>query len=435
MKNNIIKRLIITCLALAVVLSGTTVNANIVLSKRETTKYINTIAQRQMRVVKNPSHSSAGGEWTVMGLARAGKITTHYKNIYKKNLKKTLDSTDGELSKRNYTDYSRTVIALTSIGENPYNYYGYDVISPLAEFDHVVSQGINGVAYALIALNSGEYDVSPRKNYDGKVANREKYKDVMVSSALPKGGWAIIGKKADVDMTAIAIQSLAPYYHKDEKAKEAINDGLKIISEKQKSNGGFESMGNENCESSSQVLTALSSLGISVKDKRFVKNNKTVLDGLMKYYDKGAFKHLVNSTANQMTTDQAFYALVAYRNKLASDVELFNMKKVAVKKKDRKPAPSKKQKSKAKKKTITKSDDQINIETQTTKSNKKRNKEEITTSAKDSKVKSAEKKQEKEKKRKVESNKTFILFVSFVGALLCTVIYFIYKRRSKNVQK
>ena len=87
MKNDIIKRLFIICLALAVVLPGTTVNAKIVLSKSEITKYINTIAHRQMIKVKNPSHSSAGGEWTVMGLARAGKITKEYKNIYKRNLK------------------------------------------------------------------------------------------------------------------------------------------------------------------------------------------------------------------------------------------------------------------------------------------------------------------------------------------------------------
>ena len=435
MKNSIIKRLIIICLALAVVLSGTTVNANIVLTKKEATKYINTIAKRQMRVVKNPSHSSAGGEWTVMGLARAGKITTNYKNIYKRNLKKALDSSNGELSKRNYTDYSRTVIALTSIGENPYNYYGYDVISPLAEFDNVVRQGLNGVAYALIALNSGGYDVSPRSGYDGRVASREKYKDVMVSSALPKGGWALLGKKADVDMTAIAIQSLAPYYHKDEKAKDAINEGLKILSEKQKSNGGFESMGNENCESSSQVLTTLSTLGISVKDKRFVKNKKTVLDSLMKYYDNGAFKHLVNSTVNQMTTDQAFYSLVAYRNQLASDEPLFNMKKVAVNKKYRKTAADKKQKTKVKKKTITKSDDKIKREEPTTKQNKKKNKNEITKERTEKKQKNPEKKKDKKKEAKIKSNKSFVIFISFIGAILCTVIYFIYKKRSKDVQK
>ena len=378
MKNDIIKRLFIICLTLTVVLLGTTVNANIVLSKSETSKYINAVAQRQLKEVKNPSHSSAGGEWTVMGLARARKITNNYKNIYKKNLKKTLDNTKGELSKNAFTEYSRTVIALTSIGENPYNFYGYDVISPLVEVDNVIKQGMNGLAYALIALECGDYDnVTPREGYDGKVGSIEKYKNSLVSSALPKGGWALFGSKADVDMTAIAIQALAPFY-KESKVKNAIDDGLKVISNKQKDTGGFETMGNENCESSAQVLTALSSLKISVKDKRFVKKNHTVLDSLMSYYYNGGFKHLKGGLINQMATDQALYALVAYRSTLENDPPLFNMKKVAVKKKVRKPAP-KKNKTKVKKSTVVK-DDQINTETQTkkNKTKKKENKNETT---------------------------------------------------------
>ena len=378
MKNDIIKRLFIICLTLTVVLPGTTVNANIVLSKSETSKYINAVAQRQLKEVKNPSHSSAGGEWTVMGLARAGKITNNYKNIYKKNLKKTLDNQKGELSRNAFTEYSRTVIALTSIGENPYNFYGYDVISPLAEADNVMKQGMNGLAYALIALECGDYDnVNPRDGYDGRVGSIEKYKNSLVGSSLPNGGWALFGKKADVDMTAIAIQALAPFY-KESKVKSVVDDGLKVISSKQKDTGGFETMGNENCESSCQVLTALSSLKISVKDKRFVKKKHTVLDSLMSYYNNGGFSHLKKGLVNQMATDQALYALVAYKNTLANDPPLFNMKKVAVKKKVRKPAP-KKNKTKVKKSTVVK-DDQINTETQTKKkkTKKKENKNETT---------------------------------------------------------
>ena len=420
MKNDIIKRLFIICLALAVVLSGTTVNANIVLSKGEISKYINAVAQRQLKEVKNPSHSSAGGEWTVMGLARAGKITNNYKNIYKKNLKKTLDNTKGELTRNTFTEYSRTVIALTSIGENPYNFYGYDVISPLAEADNVIKQGMNGLAYALIALECGDYDnVTPREGYDGKVGSIEKYKNSLVGSALPNGGWALFGKKADVDMTAIAIQALSPFY-KESKVKNAIDEGLKVISSKQKNTGGFETMGNENCESSAQVLTALSSLKISVKDKRFIKKNHTVLDSLMSYYHNGGFRHLKGGLINQMTTDQALYALVAYRNTLANDPPLFNMKKVAVKKKARKPA-AKKNKTKVKKSTAIKNGEQINTETQTKKNNNKKveNKNEPTTSLIEEETTVQNEKQKKDKASPIWF--WIGLAVVFVGGIAYTV--------------
>ena len=420
MKNDIIKRLFIICLALAVVLSGTTVNANIVLSKGEISKYINAVAQRQLKEVKNPSHSSAGGEWTVMGLARAGKITNNYKNIYKKNLKKTLDNTKGELTRNTFTEYSRTVIALTSIGENPYNFYGYDVISPLAEADNVIKQGMNGLAYALIALECGDYDnVTPREGYDGKVGSIEKYKNSLVGSALPNGGWALFGKKADVDMTAIAIQALSPFY-KESKVKNAIDEGLKVISSKQKNTGGFETMGNENCESSAQVLTALSSLKISVKDKRFIKKNHTVLDSLMSYYHNGGFRHLKGGLINQMTTDQALYALVAYRNTLANDPPLFNMKKVAVKKKARKPA-AKKNKTKVKKSTAIKNGEQINTETHTKKNKNKKlkNKNEPTTSLIEEETTVQNEKQKKDKASPIWF--WIGLAVVFVGGIAYTV--------------
>ena len=373
-----------------------------------------------MSVVKNPSHASAGGEWTVMGLARAGKITSDYKNIYKRNLKNTLDSCKGELATRNYTEYSRTVIALTSIGANPYNFYGYDVISPLAESDRVVKQGLNGLAYALIALNSGEYDVNPRSEYEGTIGNREKYKDLLIESEIPGGGWSMFGKKADVDMTAISIQALAPYFRRNHKVKLAINRGINWLSKKQKKSGAFESMGNENCESTSQVLTAISALGLSVKDKRFIKNNNTILDGLMKYYDNGGFKHTDNTLVNQMSTDQAFYALVAYRNSLANDPPLFNMKKVAVKKKARKPAP-KKNKTKVKKSTVVKNDDQINTATQTKKNKNKKveNKNEPMTS-----VVEEETTVQKEKAKEDKASPVWFwvgLAVVFVGGVGFTV--------------
>lgn len=432
MKNKVIKSLIIITIALSVVLSGTTVNANIVLSKKEATSYINTIADRQIKEVPNPTHASAGGEWTVMGLARAGKITNDYKNTYKKNLKKVLEDSKGVLSTRTYTDYSRTVIALTSIGENPYNFYGYDVISLLAEYDNVVKQGLNGVVYALIALECGDYSVSPKSGYDGRKGSKEKYKESLMAAELSDGGWALLGRKADVDMTAIAIQALSPYYNKDSKVKKAVDNGLEILSSKQKTDGDFESMGSENCESCSQVLTAISSLGISVKDKRFVKNNHTVLDGLMKYYSDGAFKHTEKGKVNQMATDQAFYSMVAYRNSLADEPALFNMKKVAVKKNKRKPA-SKKNKKTKKKSTIANSNDKINAnnpseETSTAKGkNKKKEKTTNTNSATTVNIVKGNSANEK----KEDTSGATLWWIGLVLAAVAsiTVTFFVFKKR------
>lgn len=431
MKNNIIKRLVIICLALAVVLSGTTVNANIVLSKKEATRYINKIADRQMKEVPNPTHASAGGEWTVMGLARSGKITNDYKNKYKSNLKEILDDSNGVLSEKKYTDYSRTVIALTSIGENPYNFHGYDLISPLAEFDHVAKQGINGLTYALIALECGDYSVSPKSGYDGKKGNIDNYKNALVSAALSSGGWTLFGKKADIDMTAIAIQALAPFYKNDSKVQKAVDEGLQVLSNKQKSDGDFESMGSENCESCAQVLTAISSLGINVKDKRFVKKSNTVLDGLMKYYSDDAFKHTEKGKVNQMATDQAFYALVAYRNSLADEPTLFNMKKVAVKKKYRKPAKKSKRRTIKKANNVVKNNNQINNNEQKKDDSKKKNKkkEKISTTNEPTTVNIVKGKTVNKKEEETKGATLWWIGLIIVACASVGVTFLIFKKR------
>ena len=57
--------------------------------------------------------------------------------------------------------------------------------------------------------------------------------------------------------------------------------------------GDFASWGTENVESTDQVVVALCCLGIDpLKDERFIKNGKTLLDGILKYrMSDGGFVH------------------------------------------------------------------------------------------------------------------------------------------------
>ena len=127
-------------------------------------------------------------------------------------------------------------------------------------------------------------------------------------------------------MTAIAIQALAPYYNKEEKIKNAVDEGLEVLSKLQQNDGSFSSVSVKNCESTAQVLTALSIMKISVNDSRFVKNSNTVIDGLMQYYTQGGFCHLPEGEMNQMATEQAMYALTAYYRSISGMNGLYEMK-------------------------------------------------------------------------------------------------------------
>ena len=54
---------------------------------------------------------------------------------------------------KKHTEYSRVILALTSIGKDAQNICGYDLTAPLLDYDKTVWQGINGAIWALIALD------------------------------------------------------------------------------------------------------------------------------------------------------------------------------------------------------------------------------------------------------------------------------------------
>lgn len=338
------KRLICGILITAIFLaSATSVEAKTIWTTKEARGYMNKVATYQKKKMGTPSF---GEEWTIISLAAANKVTKTEKEQYAKSLEKKLVSCDGELSKTKYTEYSRVVIALSSIGYDATKFCGYNLVAPLGEYDNVVKQGINGAAYALIALDSGGYKVSDPDNYDyqGKKSIRDKLVNSLLRNKLKKGGWTM-GKKVDPDITAIVIQALAPYL-KDKEVKRAVDQGLTRLCQIQNKDGDFSSYGKANCESTAQVIIAMTMTGVKVSDPAFIKKGNTVLDGLMKYYvkDKKAFKHLENTLVNRMSTDQAMCAIASYYMKQKTGKSIYSKKKI--KKKKRKSTIKKKHKKK-----------------------------------------------------------------------------------------
>ena len=302
-------------MAVIISINITWVYAGTILPEEQVDKYLYNIAYYEQSYITNPTFASVGGEWAVMGLARYGAITDEFINTYKSNLKNCLDSCKGVLSERKYTEYARVVIALTALEENPENFYGYNLLKPLAEFDNVMK------------LDCGEYEVPKAdSNYNGKITTREKLKAVLLGSQKEDGGWSIGGNKADTDMTAMVIQALEPYYDKEEKVKKAVNEGFEALSKLQQKDGSFASGQTKNCESTAQVLTAMAVINVDIGNKVFVKNGNTIIEGLMQYYKDGGFCHQLGQDVDQMATEQAMYALTAYYRSISGKNGLFEMK-------------------------------------------------------------------------------------------------------------
>ena len=271
-------------------------------------------AAYMVSAVKAPEVGSIGGEWAIIGLARSGyAVPANYYEDYYARVEKYVKNCSGVLHERKYTEYSRVILALTAIGRDPSKVAGYNLLMPLGDFEKTIWQGMNGPIWALIALDSGNYEIP--KNPSAKTqATRQLYIDEILNNQMKDGGWSLTGTgDSDVDISAMALQALAKY--QDQKAvKSATDKALDYLSDVQDSKGGYASWGTTNVESVAQVVVALCELGIDLGDSRFVKNGHTLTDNLLSFrQSNGGFYHVLDGSDgnNQMSSEQGFYALVA----------------------------------------------------------------------------------------------------------------------------
>jgi len=277
-------------------------------------------AEYLIDTVKSPTVASVGGEWTVIGLARSdASVPGSYFDTYYANVSSVVKNKKGVLHERKYTEYSRVVIALTATGRNPENVSGYDLVKPLCDYSKVTQQGLNGALWALIALDCGDY---------GSADIRNKYIDYLLSREKKNGGWSLSSASDDPesDITAMVLTALSRYTYRAD-VENAVDRGIAVLSKLQGSDGGYLLSGEKTSESTAQVLVAISSLGIPVSDKRFVKNGNSLVAALMKYQKSdGSFSH--TSESDLMATEQCFYALAAKNRLSQNKTALFDMSDV-----------------------------------------------------------------------------------------------------------
>lgn len=275
--------------------------------------------------VPNPQLGSVGGEWAVIGLARSGAdIPEEYYEKYYQSVEQSVRECGGVLHEKKYTEYSRVILALTAVGKNPTEVAGYNLLAPLGDYENTIWQGVNGSIWALIALDSGHYEIPQNPNAKTQ-ATRERYLNHILENQTPDGGWTLSGDAADPDVTAMALQALAKYQDREE-VKTATEKALSLMSESQEEDGGFSSREAENSESCAQMIVALCELGIPLDDPRFVKNGSSVLDGLLSYYDNAkGFRHTKDGSTNQMATEQCLYALAAVKRFNEGKNSLYDM--------------------------------------------------------------------------------------------------------------
>ena len=317
MKGTHIKRLSALLLLLAMLVSLAACG------KEETP--IEKTARYLQAQIPEPTCAAVGGDWLVFGLARSGlKTPQKYFDTYYKNVEDYIVSVDGVLSRKKNTEYSRVILALTAIGKNPADAAGFNLLLPLGDFDETVRQGVNGAIFALLALDSGGYEIPEAPEAETQ-ATRELYVGELLLREIPDGGWALTGGTPDADVTAMALQALAKYRDRQD-VEDAVQRGLAALSALQEPNGAYLSWDEENSESVCQVIVALTELGISLDNERFVKNGQTLPQVLERFAcEDGSYRHSLNGNSDEMATEQAFYALAAIHRAETGKTTLYDM--------------------------------------------------------------------------------------------------------------
>ena len=177
-------------------------------------------------------------------------------------------------------------------------------------------QGVMSLIFGLHLLNNGCVSTSH---------TQADTTQALLNLQLPDGGWAVMGAVSDADVTAMAIQALAPQYDSDSAVQASIDRAVALLSDTQLETGEFSSYGIPNPESAAQVWIALSSLEIDARtDARFIKNGATIFDGILRYrLPDGTFCHQAEGASDPAATTQVFLSLAAYQRLQSGSTSLY----------------------------------------------------------------------------------------------------------------
>ena len=208
------------------------------------------------------------------------------------------------------TQFELALLSLIKAEQDPSAYKRKNLIYLLASDDYLYHEGLDGASMALLVYEAAAYYdiyVQPSvKNAEATVI------DFIVSSQQKDGGFAVsAGRKADVEVTALALTALSAY-RSTPYVQSAIDRGLGWLSAQQQLDGSFLRQNWPDCETTAMALTAIRSCGIAADDPRFVKNDTTLPDAVKSFLaPNGGFRPTREESPSVSATEQAVIALYA----------------------------------------------------------------------------------------------------------------------------
>jgi hypothetical protein len=267
-----------------------------------------------------PAPGGVVGEWAVYTLARAERIDAD--DPWAQSWLGQLDNVLGEIKRtqnanpgisinrppsagtfplplRRWTDFQRVALALEALGLDATDYNGFDFTAPYRFFvptsqRHALNRTILADLYALVAIEA--VGCGGRDNLF--LAN-------VIHAQRRDGTWSLNPAQPtslyDIDITAMALQALAPYYRRGEN---------RVVRAVERATDWLFGQTFTDPESTAQMIMGLTALG-----DKYAEEAAYYVEWLMRWFNPaaGGFVRTVNpSVVNAMATVQAAQALVEY---------------------------------------------------------------------------------------------------------------------------
>jgi len=262
-----------------------------------------------------PQAGSVVGEWAVLAMARAGRVTIddpwvqawladvyrvlteidHIKTATGADINAPPSAGTFPTDMRRWTDFQRVTLALGAFGLDASDFMGWDTTAIFSTFvphtqRHALNRTILADIFGLMAFNSQGRD-------------REQFLSYILESQRADGSWSLDASRPatvlDLDITAMALQALAPFYRTNE-ITDAIHKAVEWISAQEIPDP----------EGAAQIVVALTALGPDYASKA-----EYYVNLMLTWFNPstGGFSRPTPADPiNHLATIQGAYALVAY---------------------------------------------------------------------------------------------------------------------------
>lgn len=248
-----------------------------------------------------------GYEWYVINMLRAGKELggVALENYYDSVVEEVKNWTTDEKP----TEIARVALALSAMGQDITDVGGVNLAAML--YNHPsLDSGSNELIYALLALDARDIEIPA----DAKWTRDAIVNKLLAMQNTTNGGFGLFDNvTTSVDVTAMALQALAPYKSSNPAVATAMENGVNYLKNSMSSEYAFDN----NSNSTAQVLMALSILGIdpTVAANGFGDASANMIKRIDTFAVAGAngFAYKYGEKVNNLATIQIMQALNAYK--------------------------------------------------------------------------------------------------------------------------